>query len=120
MKRQKKAVLVTLDVQGAFDAVLHGRLLQRMNKMGWPKPAITWIKSFLQERSARVRHEDGATDPVFLECGLPQGSPLSPILFLRIDHVIDHGRDRLDIPVGRNWDQPLLTSLKTIDAAADM
>ena len=53
-----------------------------MNKIGWPKPAITWLKSFLQERSARVRQEDGVTDPAFLECGLPQGSPLSPILFL--------------------------------------
>ena len=53
-----------------------------MNKVGWPKPAITWIKSFLQERSARVRHEDGVTDPIHLECGLPQGLPLSPILFL--------------------------------------
>ena len=45
---------------------------------------------------------------------------LSPILFLRIDHVIDHGHGRPDIPVERNWDQPLLTSLKAIDAAADM
>lgn len=29
-----KAVLVTLDVQGAFDATLHGRLLRRMKGMG--------------------------------------------------------------------------------------
>ena len=82
MKRQKKAVLVTLDVKGPFDAVIHGRLLQRMKRMGWPDASIYWIKSFLRGRSTHVRHEDGVTDPIHLECGLPQGSPLFSILFL--------------------------------------
>ena len=82
MHRRQKATLVTLEVQGAFDAVLHGRLLLRLRKIGWPELAVDWVKSFLDKRSARVRHEDGVTEPVFLECELPQGSPLSPIFFL--------------------------------------
>ncbi|KAI0997034.1 hypothetical protein K3495_g11150 [Podosphaera aphanis] len=77
-----KAVLVTLDVQGAFDATLHGRLLRRMKETGWTTETISWTASFLQGRSARVRYDGGVTDAVELECGLPQGSPLSPILFL--------------------------------------
>lgn len=71
-----KAVLVTLDVQGAFDATLHGRLLRRMKGMGWAPETIDWTASFPQGRSARVRYEGRATDEVILECGLPQGSPL--------------------------------------------
>lgn len=77
-----KAVSVTLDVQGAFDATLHGRLLRRMKEVGWAPETIHWTASFLQGRSARVRYEGGVTDAINLECGLPQGSPLSPILFL--------------------------------------
>lgn len=79
---RQKAVLVTLDVQGAFDSVLHERLLRRIKKMGWPIEAISWIRSFLKERRVRVRYNQGVTDEIMLECGLPQGSPLSPILFL--------------------------------------
>ena len=30
------STFVTLDVQGAFDAVLHNRLLWRMQAQGWP------------------------------------------------------------------------------------
>ncbi|KAI0992193.1 hypothetical protein K3495_g15993, partial [Podosphaera aphanis] len=82
LKMRQKAVLVTLDVQGAFDAVLYERLLKRMRNMGWPEHAIIWIRSFLRGRSARVRFDSGITEPRQLECGLPQGSPLSPILFL--------------------------------------
>ena len=50
--------------------------------MGWPESSVAWIKSFLVGRSAHDRYDDGVTDPIFLQCGLPEGSPLSPILFL--------------------------------------
>ncbi|POS83188.1 hypothetical protein EPUL_004740, partial [Erysiphe pulchra] len=79
---RKKVVLVILDVQGAFDAVLHERLLQRMQGKGWSKQVRGWIHSFLKNRMARVRYENGFTAPKTLEHGLSQGSPLSPILFL--------------------------------------
>ena len=82
IQKKEKAVLVTLDLQGAFDTVLHAWLLQRMNEIGWQEPAISWTKSFLQELSASVRREDGVIDPILLECVLPQGSPLSQIIFL--------------------------------------
>ena len=28
--------MLTLDVQGAFDAVLRGRLIQQLQEQGWP------------------------------------------------------------------------------------
>ncbi|KAM4062485.1 reverse transcriptase (RNA-dependent DNA polymerase) [Hirsutella rhossiliensis] len=36
----------------------------------------------MQDRSARIRYQDIATNSSPLQCGLPQGSPVSPILFL--------------------------------------
>ncbi|KAM4061472.1 reverse transcriptase (RNA-dependent DNA polymerase) [Hirsutella rhossiliensis] len=36
----------------------------------------------MQDRSARIRYQDIVTDSSPLQCGLPQGSPVSPILFL--------------------------------------
>lgn len=42
-----KAALVTLDDQGAFDALLKNRLLSRMTKQGWQPEAIRLTDSFL-------------------------------------------------------------------------
>ncbi|KAI1003631.1 hypothetical protein K3495_g4580 [Podosphaera aphanis] len=74
--------LVTLDVQGAFDAVLHNRLLVRMQKQGWPESILRWTASFLQDRKVQVRYPGGVTYPKKLVCGVPHGSPTSPLLFL--------------------------------------
>lgn len=80
--KKKCATLVTLDVQGAFDALLPNRLLRRMQLQGWPIGTIRLIRSFLTNRRVRVRLEDCTTPFHDVECGTPQGSPLSPILYM--------------------------------------
>ncbi|KAM4067567.1 reverse transcriptase (RNA-dependent DNA polymerase) [Hirsutella rhossiliensis] len=52
---------------GAFDTVLRNRLLLRLREQGWPTNLVRW---------------DITTPTTPLTCGLPQGSPASPILFL--------------------------------------
>lgn len=76
------ATLVTADVEGAFDAVLAGRLVVRMREQGWPFLLIRWIQSFMANRSAFVRFEGVVTDIGVLSCGLPQGSPVSSVLYM--------------------------------------
>ncbi|POS83141.1 hypothetical protein EPUL_004929, partial [Erysiphe pulchra] len=39
------STFVTLDVEGAFDAVLHNRLIWRMQAPGWPNSILQWTKS---------------------------------------------------------------------------
>ncbi|EDN08379.1 conserved hypothetical protein [Histoplasma mississippiense (nom. inval.)] len=80
--QNKEVSMVTMDVQGAFDAVLRRRLLQRMAQQGWPRELLQLIDSFLTERRAQVRLEGTTTAAHQMQCGTPQGSPLSPILFL--------------------------------------
>ncbi|OHW97429.1 reverse transcriptase RNaseH [Colletotrichum incanum] len=76
------ATLVTMDVKGAFDFVLRNRLIVRLRQHGWPCTLIRLIFHFASDRTARVRLEDATTEDFLLACGLPQGSPLSPIIFL--------------------------------------
>jgi ribonuclease HI len=79
---KKHITMVTLDVQGAFDALLPGRLLERMRRMGFHTELLRLIKSFLTGRRVRVRLEGFTTDYSDVKCGTPQGSPLSPILYI--------------------------------------
>ncbi|KAM4056911.1 reverse transcriptase (RNA-dependent DNA polymerase) [Hirsutella rhossiliensis] len=67
---------------GAFDTVLRNRLLLRLREQGWPTNLVRWAGCFMEQRSARIRLEDITTPTTPLTCGLPQGSPASPILFL--------------------------------------
>lgn len=80
--RGKVASLLTLDVKGAFDTVLPGRLLRRLDEQSWPRWLIMWVKSFLSNRTIKIRLGETVTEESILQCGLPQGSPVSPILFM--------------------------------------
>lgn len=77
-----KVTMVTLDVQGAFDALLKNRLLERMVAQGWPEATIKLTNSFLTDRRIATRLEDTTTKPVAALCGTPQGSPWSPMLYM--------------------------------------
>lgn len=80
--------MLTLDIKGAFDAVLRGRLIQRLRSQGWPPTVLHWVSSFTQDRTAAIRL-DGHQSPTFtVSAGLPQGSPVSPILFMLYNEPI--------------------------------
>ncbi|KHJ32941.1 hypothetical protein EV44_g3830 [Erysiphe necator] len=79
---RKVARIVTVDVKGAFDCVLYNRLLHRLRTQGWPETLVKRVKSFFQERSAHIILDLTTLEPFPILCDSPQGSPISPILFL--------------------------------------
>ena len=71
-----------LDISSAFPSVNHRRLLHNLRKRSVPKPIVRWIADFLRDRRTQLKFDDFTSDPLLADCGLPQGSPLSPILYL--------------------------------------
>jgi retron-type reverse transcriptase len=76
------ASLLQLDIKGAFDTVNHTRLLHTLQHQGFPPWAARWVRSFLTGRTASLLFDGESTPPRSVTAGVPQGSPLSPILFL--------------------------------------
>lgn len=80
--QRKVASFLTLDVRGAFDAVLPGFLIRRLIHQGWPAHLVQWVCSFISSRSGKLRLDNQEGDFFDIPAGLPQGSPISPILFM--------------------------------------
>ena len=75
--------LISFDVKGAYNGVCKERLLQRMKARGIPEELLRWVEAFCSERTATIQINGQLSEIQSLpQAGLPQGSPLSPILFL--------------------------------------
>ena len=73
--------LVSLDFCKAFDSVNHSTLLDQIGRFSDPK-VTAWIRSYLQDRQIAVQVGSCTSLPKITNCGVPQGSHLSPLLFL--------------------------------------
>jgi hypothetical protein len=75
--------LVSFDVKGAYNGVCKERLVQRLRARGILEDLLRWIEAFCSNRTATIQVNGQASEMRSLpQAGLPQGSPLSPILFL--------------------------------------
>ena len=81
-QEKKKVVSVFFDMTKAFDRVWREGLLLKLLRCKVGGRMFTWIKSFLQERTARVILDGHASVSVKMRAGVPQGGVLSPTLFL--------------------------------------
>jgi hypothetical protein len=80
-KRWVTAV-VSLDVEKAFDSVWHDGIRYKLSRLDLPVKLVRLLSSFLTDRTIRVRTGEQVSQPVSLEAGTPQGSVLSPLLYL--------------------------------------
>lgn len=77
-----KATIMGLDMTAAFDRVNRRKLLVKLLELGAPAWIINFVRSFLSHRKTTLVHPGYQSEPFWVNCGVPQGSPLSPIFFL--------------------------------------
>ncbi len=78
---QLPGCIVFLDWEKAYDRVVRGWLFVVLERLGFPQPAVAWVRLMLAGTSARVSLA-GHYTPVFpVLSGVQQGSPLSCLLF---------------------------------------
>lgn len=111
--RGEVASLLMLDVTGAFDNVSHQRLLHNLRKRHIHPHLVGWLASYLSGRTTEIRLKEGTSSPIPTDTGIPQGSPLSPILYLFYNaDLLDIG-DPEDMVTGYIDDTSILVTGKT-------
>jgi ribonuclease HI len=78
----KVASLLLMDVSQAFPSVSHDHLIRSLERKCVPAPIVRLLTSFLSERSTTLLFDDHESTPSPVPNGLPQGSPLSALLYL--------------------------------------
>ena len=72
---------IFLDIEKAFYCVWHNGLRYKLLKMNAPALLLRWISSFLRDRTVKVRILCHTSREIAINYGVPQGSPISPLLF---------------------------------------
>ena len=76
------SIILAVDQSAAFNTVDHKILLQKLSKYNCSEQTISWFRSYLQYRTQTVYIRNKLSNMKSIECGVPQGSILGPLLYI--------------------------------------
>ena len=75
--------MALIDLQKVFDIIDHNILIKKMPFLGFTDEKIKWCTSYLSNRKFIINMLNANSDKASVICGVPQGSILGPLLFLK-------------------------------------
>ena len=111
LEQDKVSAVCLIDMSAAFDVVSHSLLLEKLELYGFDNSALSWMKSYLSDRTQCVCVDGTLSRQLSVDCGVPQGSILSPVLYClftndfpdTVQTHTDRCRPMLDISEGHTY-----------------
>ena len=128
--RRHYASSIFLDVEKAFDKVWLQGLIYKLYILNYPTHLIRYISSYLTDRYIYFNIKNNTSEHIKLNTGVPQGSSLSPLLYIIFTSDIPTPPSRLriirtqfaddlqDITTGRDIDSIQTRHQKALNALA--
>ena len=88
--RGEHVLAAFLDVGKAFDNVWHNGLRFKIFQLDLPTKMTRWLSDFLVGRPIQVNVNNFLSNQINPKAGVPQGSVLSPLLFLITSMTFQH------------------------------
>ena len=95
MEKEDFALGIFIDFKKAFGTVEHSILLHKLYHDGVHGPAYDWFCDYLNNRTQLVSFNNVQSQKELVSCSVPQGSILSPLLFLLYIADMAHASNQL-------------------------
>ena len=93
MDKNKHTAVLSFDLSSAFESVDADILCNKLLIFGFDSQSVKWIKSFFTDRSQLIQIGNVTSTTLYIVLGAPQGSVLSPVLFIIFISDIDEWTD---------------------------
>jgi retron-type reverse transcriptase len=82
MEKEQSTGALIFDLSAAFDTLDHKILARKLTSLNFSDQSLMWINSFLENRVQQVQVGRTLSSERHIGVGVPQGSVISPLLFL--------------------------------------